>query len=89
MGSGINKKKIGEDQGSLRRDLGSQAVGSGSKVLLGDQGSVFLAWQQRPQNSEKRLNWRDLPTFLKFSCIFAVTFRSGTKLNAIQSAGLA
>ena len=32
---------MGWDQGSQARDLGSQAVGSGSVVLRGDQGSNF------------------------------------------------
>ena len=41
-GSGIKAgQKMGWDQGSQARDLGSQAVGSGSVVLRGDQGSSF------------------------------------------------
>ena len=35
------RQKMGWDQGSQARDLGSQAVGSGSVVLRGDQGSSF------------------------------------------------
>ena len=32
------QQKMGWDQGSQRRDLGSQAVGSGSALPQGDQG---------------------------------------------------
>ena len=35
------REKMGWDQGSQARDLGSQAVGSGLVVLRGDQGSSF------------------------------------------------
>ena len=35
------RQKMRWDQGSQARDLGSQAVGSGSVVLRGDQGSSF------------------------------------------------
>ena len=35
------RQKIGWDLGSQARDLGSQAVGSGSVMLRGDQGSSF------------------------------------------------
>ena len=35
------RQKMGWNQGSQARDLGSQAVGSGLVVLRGDQGSSF------------------------------------------------
>ena len=35
------RQKMGWDHGSQALDLGSQAVGSGSVVLRGDQGSSF------------------------------------------------
>ena len=42
MGSALDQRqKMGWDQGSQARDLGSQVVGSGSVVLRGDQGSSF------------------------------------------------
>ena len=40
------RQKMGWDQGSQARDLGSQAVGSGSVVLRGDQGMSFLTVNQ-------------------------------------------
>ena len=67
-----------------------QAVGSGSVVLQGDQGSSFPTENQISSHDKIQFNWTErTATVYKFKCIFVVTLCSGSKLYAIRSAGLA